>query len=127
MSSSDTLHRVAIEDRGSYLSVTFPAYRDVESFLDYINKGFEAAKAHPSHRVLVDHTATRNLVPIADIYDLGQALSANDGVLQLRIALVSSSESVYPDRFFETVAANRGIGIRVFIEDFDAATHWLLK
>jgi len=127
LNASETTRNVTIEDRGSYLSIVFPAYQGADSFLDYINMGFEAAMAHPSKRVLVDHTATRQLVPIADIYDLGKALSGNEGVYQLRIAMVSSRESVYPDRFFETVAANRGIAIRIFTEDFDAARDWLLK
>jgi sensor c-di-GMP phosphodiesterase-like protein len=64
-------------------------------------------------------------VPVPDIYDLGETMMSMRGVSTLRIALVSSHESIYPDRFFETVVKNRGMGLQVFIDDFEAAVSWL--
>ena len=116
---------IGLEDRISYLLVVFPAYRDREHLRQCIQAGFEAAISHPSRRVLVDHTATQSRVPVPDIYDLGEALMSLRGVSTLRIALVSSRESTYPDRFFETVVKNRGMGLQVFIDDFETAASWL--
>ena len=122
---NETTSPIKTEDRRAYLLVVSPPYRDREQFRDCILAGYDAAIAHPSRRVLVDHTATRHRVPVSEIYDLGLTLMGLQGVASLRIALVSNPESIYPDRFFETVAKNRGMGVQVFVDDFDAAVSWL--
>lgn len=116
---------ITIEDRDDYLAVVLPAYRHRDHFLECIAEGLAAAMQHPRGHVLVDNTATKRRLSVSDVYDLGRMLAEQSGALRLRIALVSARESVYPDRFFETVAANRGLSIRLFVEDFDAAIEWL--
>ena len=44
----------------------------------------------------------------------------------IKISLVSNKNLISPEDFFETVAINRGVNIKVFV-DIKEAKKWLLK
>lgn len=56
-------------------------------------------------------------------FDFGSFMSeARPG--SIRIAFVGAEEAVWPDRFLQAVAVNRGVLVRVTIDE-EEATEWL--
>ena len=74
-------------------------------------------------KVLVDARALQGEISILERFALGEDVAALTRG-RIAIAIVDLPERVWPDRFVETVAANRGALIKV-TTDYTEALAWL--
>lgn len=116
--------RLSIEDMGTHLEAECPSYCSLRDCAACINEIFTTARRLDRPRILVNFTATKVQIPISDLFALGKFV-AEEGRGHIKLAVVASAQAVTPDRFFQTVAQNRGINVRVFVDDFDSALSWL--
>jgi len=75
--------------------------------------------------VLVDNRQAESLLSIGDLYELGKALAGHRALVRSRVALLVPPQELRQALFFEDVAANRGVNIKVFA-DFEQAITWLM-
>lgn len=115
---------LSIEDAGTHIKAVCPPYYSVRDCAAGMNEIFTTARRLDRPRILVNFTATKHQIPIIDLYKLGEH-AAEEGRDYFKLAVVASQKAVTPDRFFQTVAQNRGLNVRVFVEDFEAALSWL--
>ena len=88
---------------------------------------FDAVNEHNARRLLIDCRATRQLIPVLDLYDLCLYMVSTFGPMAIRIAVLVSPEAAYPDRFGENVLRNRGLDVIRFLEDEHNTVEWLLS
>ena len=118
---------IVVDARDGYLSITLPAYESPEKKREQISAVYDAVTEHNAHRLLIDCRATRQLVPVLDLYDLCLYMVATFGALDIRIAALVSPEAAYPDRFGENLLRNRGLDVIRFLEDEHNTVEWLLS
>ena len=116
--------RLSIEDTGTHLEAECPPYCSLKDCAVCISEIFTTARRLNRPRILINFTATKVQIPISELYALGQHV-AEEGRGHIKLAVVASAQAVTPDRFFQTVAQNRGLNVRVFVDDFDSALSWL--
>jgi hypothetical protein len=88
---------------------------------------YDAVHEHDARRLLIDCRATRQLIPVLDLYDLCLYMVTTFGPMNIRIAVLASPEAAYPDRFGENVMRNRGLDLIRFLEDEHSTVEWLLS
>ena len=79
-------------------------------------------------RFLIDVRGMRGALDTLEAYEVaGHDLLAQDGIRELvRVAVLDRHENIVRVRFFETVAVNRGLDLKVF-DDEAQAMRWLAK
>jgi hypothetical protein len=89
-------------------------------------EAMELAKSHGVHKFLSDHRNATLQLSTSDIYKLPSDLEQYGVHQKDRLAIVYSESSDRREdyQFFETVAMNRGLPVRLFA-DYDAALAWL--
>ena len=120
---------VQIEVKGSYVHLHCRGTFSVAAGLEVYAKAFEVAARGGRDRVLIDATGIEGVPPTTmERYEMG-ARAAQFFMKQaqrIRIAVVGKEPFVDPNRFAETVAANRGANGRVFTDVLEAVA-WLEK
>lgn len=86
-------------------------------------RGIAKAMRLGIRKVLVDARALQGEISILERFALGEDVAALTRG-RIAIAIVDLPERVWPDRFVETVAANRGALIKV-TTDYTEALAWL--
>lgn len=119
--------QINVKKRDEYLFVIFPPYESPEQAQSQIAALYDAVDRHNASRLLIDCRATRHLIPIFELYELCLYLVSKLGLKNPRMAVIVSPEAVYPDRFGENVARNRGLDLIRFIDNEQAALDWLLE
>ena len=112
-----------IHKKHDYILVGFIGEFNLEAGKRTVDSMIEACFEHDLFAVLLDCRSMTGNLSIMDRYRLvvyGQRMLGKVN----RVALVGRQEAVLPDRFAETVAVNRGINLKVFI-DMDQAVDWL--
>jgi hypothetical protein len=79
------------------------------------------ANQYEANRVLIDMRGVAGRVTTMDRYEMGVHAASR---FKIRVALVGRSDMI--DHFGETVAINRGVKGRVFIDEAEALS-WLLS
>jgi hypothetical protein len=96
-----------------------------QAILDIVSQ----IKQPGEYEVLVDVRAAEVMLSIAELYELGVALADHPSLRRNKIALLGPGpmrdRDAYNARFFESVAANRGVSIRAFT-GFERAITWLV-
>jgi hypothetical protein len=89
-------------------------------------EAFELAQEHDIHKYLSDQRNAMLQLSTSDIYRLPNGLDSYGHDRRDRLAIVYSESSAGKEdyEFFETVAVNRGLPVRLF-SDYDAALSWL--
>ena len=118
--------QVTIENKGEYFLATLPPYQSVSQTEANIAALYEAVDKNNCRKLLVDVRATHKQVPIMELYELCLYVVSKFGPIHPKIAVVSSPEAVYPDRFGENVVRNRGLDLIRFVNDEQEALDWLL-
>jgi hypothetical protein len=96
--------------------------REVERYvLDVIR----AALDEGLQRILCDETGITTRLDTLETFDIGTFLSRNTPP-SFRIAIIYDPQAYFDFRFFESVAVNRGMQLRIFT-DIDPAREWLLN
>ena len=117
---------ISTENRGDYLSVSASGFQSYEDNLALASACMEECKKIGVKLLFVDITGlTGQPGPMAD-YQLVKLIdewASNKHVS--KAALYESASELDAGKFFETVAVNRGINIKVF-DDKTEALGWLL-
>jgi hypothetical protein len=100
------------------VSGTFSRQR-LESILDTI---CEVADAQPTTGVIIDIQALAGHISILDRYLLGIHLARHNPAF--RTAVLGTEHQLLPDRFFQRVARNRGVKVKVCTSRAEA-DRWL--
>lgn len=82
-------------------------------------------KQPDEYDVLVDTREAESLLSIIDLYELGETLASAPLLYRSRICVLAPPRDIDKAGFFETVAVNRGVQIKVFT-DFEQAITWLV-
>ena len=76
-------------------------------------------------KILIDARKITTKIPTTGRFEFGTHMSEQQP-FRIKIALVGSTDAVWPDRFLETVAHNRGVNARVTTE-IKEALDWLVE
>jgi hypothetical protein len=76
--------------------------------------------------ILLDGRKSKSLPPIIDIFAFGKKLSSSSDFVGAKIAIVTRDTIKSEIRFFSSVARNRGLMVKNFM-DIKLAESWLLK
>jgi hypothetical protein len=95
----------------------------VKDVLAYGQSVIEQALIHQAKQVLVDETELVYALGTFDLYETAKAF-AESAPYVVKSALVVNPEQAKDAEFWETVAVNRGLFVRMFTS-FDEAKQWL--
>jgi hypothetical protein len=119
---SQRLKIVNVEDR---LHITFSGPFSVEAGKKSIDAMVAACKREGSTKVLFDCRPMTGVLQVLDRFDMGE-YGASTIPHFVKVAMLGREDQILPDKFFETVARNRGLLLAVFSE-IDEAIAWLRK
>ena len=92
---------------------------------EYLRHIVATAKKHPCHRFLNDFREVRIALSVVDLYEIPDLIVTGGFDRRWRRAmLLGSAADLHKLSFFELVASNRGITVRLFTE-VDKAIQWL--
>ncbi|MBN2368248.1 hypothetical protein JXC34_04465 [Candidatus Woesearchaeota archaeon] len=112
------------ESKGQYVVITFPSCSSVDDIKKNIDWMFDVIGKQEYSKVLVDMTSTKKKFRVEELWDI--ALSIWDkGIRHPKIALVSSRESAYDERFFQHMMQEFDINLIRFTLDKEVAVEWL--
>lgn len=123
---AEITQHVDIINWGDYLAVRLPPYESLKSTQTQVCTIYEAIDRHNAPKLLIDSRATRERVPVLELYQLGVYIVHKFGPRLAKLAVVVAAEAAYPDRFGENVLRNRGLDALRFIDDEQEALAWLL-
>ncbi len=83
----------------------------------------EACRRKRCTHVLFDQTAATGELPLSDRFEIG-VYAARKLPSSARIAVLAKEDQIRPHRFFESVARNRDMDLRLF-SDREEALQWL--
>lgn len=113
-----------IESRDQFLTVvTRGKDENLKQVEAYSAAVIEAAIKNKSKKILCDERELEYSISVADTYKLAEAASKY-AVNVLKIAIVCDAKNLVDGKFYETVALNRGLLVRV-TDDIDEAINWL--
>lgn len=112
---------VQIHEVDTHLSIKAKGQYSLADLYDLFDRVKEESEKRSEPRVILDVTEVAGTIPTMDMHALGEHCS-RVWKLAFRIAIVSPVGGV--DRFFETVAWNRGVQIAV-VPDHSQAIEWV--
>jgi hypothetical protein len=118
-------YHLTIEHRGDYLHATVVGERTSGNALRFLQESYAACVEHGVPNLLLEMNLTGPSLGTYDIYHVITHRSP-DGARLRRIAYVEGSlDDLEQARFAETVAVNRAVNVRLFVDVAEAA-HWLV-
>ncbi len=85
-------------------------------------------RQHGTGRVLMDHRLTDVSLSTFDAFDRGRSLTEGYRMAPVaRLAFVHAAKDAEHYSFLGTVMSNRGVRVRAFVDDVDAAMAWLIN
>lgn len=115
-------YELTVDHEEDYIRITVIGELSIEDIEGIIEKTLVIRQKHGIKQILSDHRSVTALPSIINLYKLGETL-ANELFYGVRLAVIGGAlhES---EKFTETVAANRGVNVRIFKEE-QAARKWL--
>ena len=116
-------YQLTIEEGPSYLHARVVGLRNPENALRFLEEAYRACVKGGHAAVLLEMNLSG---PSLDPGSIFQVISqrSGDATSLRRIAYVDAAGNPERPKFAETVAANRGVNVRLF-GDLDAAKAWL--
>jgi len=115
--------RIEIDPRPDRLHAVASGLFDHAQLAAALTDIFAASSKHGLYRIIIDATALEGEISLMARYDLGR-MAAELQREPVRLAIVGSEAQVWPDRFGENVANNRGVKTKV-TTDVAEALEWL--
>ena len=112
-----------INNHPDYIRINFIGTFSMEAARQTVDTILETCTSKGQLAVVLDCSSMTGKLSIMDRYRVilyGQKLIGKVS----RLALVADIKMVFPDRFAEMVAQNRGINLKVF-SDIEGAVHWI--
>ena len=117
--------RVEIVKKRDYLLITVSGTFSPELSMESIDAMVTAAKKEDCKKILLDCRPMDGEIGVLERFETGRY-----GALTIprtfKIALLARKDQVSPEKFFQTVARNRGVNLTVFTEN-DEALGWLIS
>jgi hypothetical protein len=117
---------VKIEPHPDYLGAIVTGAFDPEQLDSALKEIFAVSVRHGLRKILIDIRQLEGNITVLARHDAGRIV-AREASLQgrlYRLVVVGTEEQMWPDRFFENVANNRGIVTKVTL-DMAEALAWL--
>jgi hypothetical protein len=120
-------NKLDIIENNGYATAKLTGVRRPESLLEAASKTTAFCKERGISHLLIDIRGMSGELDTLETYDVaGQELPNQPNARRLiRSVILDHPENLERIRFFETVAVNRGLMVKVF-DDEDAAVRWLL-
>jgi hypothetical protein len=117
------IDQLRIEKREDYLHFTFTGPFSLDAAKRSVDDMVVACKKEHCVKVLFDCRPMTGDLTVLDRFEVGQY---GEGRIpqSVKIAMLGREDQILPDRFFETVARNRGVHVTLFT-DADEAIKWL--
>jgi hypothetical protein len=115
----------SIENRNSYLLITLAPYSDMDEFKSNVTQIKDAIDLYKCRKLLIDATATKERIPVLDLFEICLHMVDKLGPANPKIAVFVVPEATYPDRFGENVVRNRGMDLMRFVSSIQEALDWL--
>src|ERR1700727_673956 len=104
--------QLKIEPRPDYIYAAVSGSFDLSQMVEAIKEIFAAAYAQGLRRILLDARAIAGEITLMDRCEMG-GTGAESQREPVRVAFLASEHHVWPDRFGENVANNRGLSTKV--------------
>ena len=120
-------YQLDIIENDEYVTAKLSGVRRPTSLLEAAVKTTAYCKQNGIHHLLIDIRGMSGGLDTIETYEVaGQGLPSQPNARRLiRSAILDHSENLERIRFFETVAINRGLTVKVF-DDEETAVRWLL-
>jgi hypothetical protein len=115
--------RIQIEPKEGHLHVEVSGVFDQARAKEFIRQILNACQGHELRKILVDIRKIKGQIPNLARFKLAEFLTAEETVL-VQMAVFKSEGQVPDDRFFENVAVNRGVMVKVS-NDLKEVVKWL--
>jgi hypothetical protein len=112
-----------IQDKDDFVLIVYSGEFDMRSAHETIDHILQACSEKHCSAALLDCRNMTGKISTFDRYDSAMYGQVIKGTVS-RMAIVGPPNLVLSDNFFENVALNRGLNLRVFI-DMDKAVGWL--
>ncbi|MHC4207156.1 MAG: hypothetical protein ACYSTT_21080 [Planctomycetota bacterium] len=117
--------QVAFDEKVNCVVGRFKGDLTLAAAKKYIREVVEVAKKHPCQRFLNDLREANLVLSVFDIYELpGLVVTEGFDIRWRRAFLMVPTTNLDKIDFFELVASNRGMSVRMFT-DYDKAIEWL--
>jgi hypothetical protein len=113
-------------DKRQYLHVQLYGVRNRQNACHIVDDVEQAIMAGPHRLVLLDVRGQDAVATGFNTYEQASYAAARLSQLKPKIAYLSKEEDFEDARYWETVAVNRGLWLRLFHEETDAR-QWLLE
>lgn len=117
---------VEYDSKEDFILVTDPRKPSYDDLIGEADKLIRLSKLHNCKRILVDSTNVRSYPNLFDLFKFMLDLSKRSEMKKLKIAVVSFKSVSAPNRFMQSVAANRGFNFKIF-DNFELAKEYLLS
>ena len=111
--------------KGDYLHLTISGDFSPAGAKHAVDVLADRCSQEQCYKVLFDCRSVLGEMPGPDRYELAQYGARVLGP-RIKSAMLAREDQISPDRFFENVAVNRGLTLKVF-SDLPAAIEWLMK
>lgn len=113
-----------IENQANYLKVVASGRDDsLKEVISYSDAVMSAALEFSCKKILCDERELEYALSVSDTFELAEKVSLFASKLR-KIAIVCNKDFLKDGKFYETVATNRGLFVRV-TSDYDEAIAWL--
>ena len=110
---------IQIEPKDEYLHVEVSGAFDSVNAKEFIRQIFDACRQHDLSKIFVDIRKVEGPISTMARFELAGFFAAEHAT-SVRMVVLESREQVPDDRFFETVAGNRGASVKV-VRDIEEA------
>jgi hypothetical protein len=116
-------HNVTINRQGDHLHIIFSGSFSLAASKASVDAMVKACAEGRCSKVLFDCRPMTGEMSIMDRFDTGQygAQTITHGI---KIAMLAREDQISPNNFFENVAVNRGVNLKVFTDE-NGAIEWL--
>ena len=115
--------RIQANLKDGYLYVEISGAFDRFRTKELMRQVFQSAQSQSLSRILVDIRNMAGPIPTMARFEMARFLATEQKAV-LRVAVLKLPEQVPDDKFFENVAGNRGIPVKV-TTDLEKALDWL--
>ena len=115
--------RIQANLKDGYLYVEISGAFDRFRTKELMRQVFQSAQSQSFSRILVDIRNMAGPIPTMARFEMARFLATEQKAV-LRVAVLKLPEQVPDDKFFENVAGNRGIPVKV-TTDLEKALDWL--
>jgi hypothetical protein len=116
-------YHLEIKKTKGYLHIAFSGPFSPAAAMESVDAMVAACAREDCTKVLFDCRPMTGDLKMVDQFDVGQ-YGASKIPRSVKVAMLGREDQISPDRFFQTVARNRGVRVTVFSE-IDDAIKWL--